>query len=251
MDIDRLPEGEAHLWIVRPEEIRDPALLRRYRSLLSEDERRKCARYRFEKDHHTCLVTRALLRTTLSRYVDVPADAWRFVTNDYGCPAIDEPREARFLRFNLSHTPGLVVCLVARGRDLGVDVEDRTRRGSLLEVADRFFSPFEVTALRGLPPEQQLDRFFLYWTLKESYIKARGMGLAIPLAQFSFELDRDVAVEHGIQARFDPRLEDDPERWQFTVLSYGRRHAIASSLRRRGAGEAELRLRLREVVPLA
>lgn len=253
MGTEQLPDSEAHLWVVRPEEARDPDLLRRYRSLLTENEREKCGRFHFEKDRHTCLVTRALLRTTLSRYADVSPAEWRFVTNEYGCPSIDEPRHARLLRFNLSHTKGLVVCLVARGRDVGVDVEDRTRDGSLLEVADRFFSPFEVSALRRLPPEQQLDRFFLYWTLKESYIKARGMGLAIPLADFSFDVDldlaRDRALDRGIQARFDPRLEDDPKRWQFTVLSYGRRHAIASSVRRDG-GE-ELRLRLREVVPLA
>jgi 4'-phosphopantetheinyl transferase len=260
---ESLPESEAHLWIVRPDAVRDSALLARYRSLLTGDEARKCGRFRFEKDRHVCLVTRALLRTTLSRYADVPPERWRFVTNEYGCPSIDEPHDLRSLRFNLSHTNGLVVCLVARGRDVGVDVEDRTRGGSLLEVADRFFSPLEVSSLRRLPAEQQLDRFFLYWTLKESYIKARGMGLAIPLGQFSFDLDLDLdfdldfegggggarSRERGIQARFDPRLEDDPERWQFTVLSYGRRHAIASSLRRHGT--EELRLRLREVVPPA
>jgi len=246
MVIENLPESEAHLWIVRPDEVRDPELIRRYRTLLTGDEQRKCARYRFEKDRHSCLVTRALVRTTLSRYVDVAPDAWRFVTNDYGCPSIDEPREARGLRFNLSHTKGLIVCLVSWGRDVGVDVEDRTRKGSLLRVADRFFSPFEVRALRSLPPEHQLDRFFLYWTLKESYIKARGKGLAIPLAQFSFDLD--AASEPRV--RFDPALEDDPERWQFTVLSYGRRHAIASSLGREGAEKLALRLVLREVVPV-
>jgi 4'-phosphopantetheinyl transferase len=251
MVTESLPASEAHLWIVRPEEVQDAVLLRRYHSLLTEDEREKCGRFRFERDQHVCLVARALLRTTLSRYADVPPEGWRFKTNHYGCPSIDEPSDTRSLRFNLSHTKGLVVCLVARGRDVGVDVEDRTRKGSLLQVADRFFSPIEVRSLRRLPPGEQLDRFFLYWTLKESYIKARGMGLAIPLAQFSFDLDLDteLARARGIRASFDARLEDDPESWQFTVLSYGRRHAIASSLRRDGA--EELRIRLREVVPLA
>jgi 4'-phosphopantetheinyl transferase len=121
------------------------------------------------------------------------------------------------------------------------------RSGELLDVADRFFSPSEVAALRALPREEQLDRFFFYWTLKESYIKARGMGLAIPLSQFSFELDS--ARERGIRIRFDPELKDDPARWDFSALSYGRRHAIASSLER--LPESEIRLVLRETVPLA
>jgi 4'-phosphopantetheinyl transferase len=242
-----LPENEAHLWIARPELARDPKLLLRYDALLSGEERRKCARFVFDKDRHSCLVTRALVRTVLSRYAPVPPERWRFTLNEYGRPAIDEPREERSLRFNLSHTEGLVVCLVARRREVGVDVENRMRSGELLDVADRFFSPSEVAALRALPREEQLDRFFFYWTLKESYIKARGMGLAIPLSQFSFELDS--ARERGIRIRFDPELKDDPARWDFSALSYGRRHAIASSLER--LPESEIRLVLRETVPLA
>jgi 4'-phosphopantetheinyl transferase len=237
-------ETEAHLWIARPPEIRDTALLAAYDALLTDEERDKVGRFRFEKDRHTSLVTRALVRAVLSSYVDVPPSAWRFVSNEYGRPEIREPREARFLRFNLSHTTGLVVCLVGREREVGVDVEDRSRGGGLLEIADRFFSPLEVRALRKLPPEQQMDRFFLYWTLKESYIKARGMGLALPLSAFSFELD---SPGSGVRVRFDPSLADDPERWHFSVLSYGRRHAIATSVESRGT---DLKIVLRETVPL-
>ena len=228
--------------MVRPERVRDEALLSGYDALLSDDEQAKCRRFRFDKDRHCCLVTRALLRTTLSRYTDVPPGAWRFVLNPHGRPEIDAPREARWLKFNLSHTNGLVVCLVARERAIGVDVEDRERGGRLLDVAERFFSPSEAAALRALPENEQLDRFFLYWTLKESYIKARGMGLAIPLSQFSFD------IGPGITVRFDPRLGDDPESWQFTALGVGRRHAVAAAFRR-CSGDT-VRLFLHETVPV-
>ncbi|MGH9333944.1 MAG: 4'-phosphopantetheinyl transferase family protein, partial [Vicinamibacteria bacterium] len=159
---------------------------------------------------------------------------------------VDEPRDERPLRFNLSHTSGLIVCLVARGRQVGVDVEDRSRGGELLDVADRFFSPFEVQALRALPEEDQIDRFFFYWTLKESYIKARGLGLAIPLSQFSFDLDAE--NYKGIRVLFDSELDDEPERWRFSALSYGRRHAIASTLELED--ERDFTLKLRETTPL-
>ncbi len=245
MELETPLDTEAHLWIARPGEIRDPELLLGYDALLTNDEREKVARFRFEKDRHTSLVTRALVRTVLSRYADVSPGDWRFVANEYGKPEISEPREKRSLRFNLSHTEGLVVCLVGRDRELGVDVEDRTRGGDLLDVADRFFSPFEVKALRTLPPEERMDRFFLYWTLKESYIKARGMGLAISLAAFSFDLD---SPGSGIRILFDPSLEDDPGRWQFSAMGYGRRHAIAvgMALKRR----RDVKIVLREAVPL-
>jgi 4'-phosphopantetheinyl transferase len=245
MGAETLPEAEAHLWVARPSEIRDPELILAYDALLTEDERAKVSRYRFEKDRHTSLVTRALVRTVLSRYAAVSPGDWRFIANEFGRPEISEPRAERSLRFNLSHTEGLVVCLVGRDREVGVDVENRARGGDLLDVADRFFSPFEVKALRALPPEEQMDRFFLYWTLKESYIKARGMGLAISLSAFSFDLD---APGGGVRVLFDPSLGDDPGRWQFSVMSYGRRHAIAAGVESKRS--RDVRIVLRETVPL-
>ena len=84
---------------------------------------------------------------------------------------------------------------------MGVDVEDTERSGETVEIADQFFSPLEAAALRALPADRQRARFFDYWTLKEAYIKARGMGLAIPLEQFSFLLDDWPAP---IRVAFDP-----------------------------------------------
>lgn len=183
------------------------------------------------------------MRTVLSKYTDVAPSAWRFVTNEYGRPEIDEPADARWLKFNLSHTKGLIALIVAKNREVGVDVEDRERTGRLLNVADRYFSPPEVEALRALPESEKLDRFFLYWTLKESYIKARGMGLAIPLSQFSFAITSDISIA------FDAKLDDDPDTWQFTAMSFGPRHALAAAVRR--GPKDDVRLILHETVPLA
>jgi 4'-phosphopantetheinyl transferase len=118
------------------------------------------------------------------------------------------------------------------------------RTGETVAIADRYFSPHEVRALRALPPDRQRERFFEYWTLKESYIKARGMGLAIPLHQFSFHLDRGTPVTIS----FDRELEDDPRAWQFDRYRPSERHLMASAIRR-GVGP-ELRVELSETVPL-
>ena len=76
----------AHLWWIRPDTIGDPAELARCRALLTDDEREKTDRFRFARDRQTCLITRVLVRTTLSRYCDVPPARWRFRTNDHGRP---------------------------------------------------------------------------------------------------------------------------------------------------------------------
>jgi len=235
---------EAHLWYVLPDRIGDADLIARYHALLNAEERERHRRFAFERLRHEYLVTRALCRTTLSQYADVDPTQWQFVSNQHGRPEIAGPRKIPPLRFNLSNCQGLIACLVTREVDAGVDVEDMHRKGETVRIADRYFSPSEVTALRALPPGRQRQRFFEYWTLKESYIKARGMGLAIPLDQFSFDLDH----EGSIAISFGSRLKDDPHAWQFDRYRLGERHMMAYAIRR-GVGP-DMRIDLRETVPL-
>ena len=238
-----IPRGEAHLYVALEDQIREPALLAAYDALLTPEERARKQRYLFDKNRHEYLITRALARSVLSRYAPVRPAAWTFSTNEWGCPAIASP-EGRGLRFNLSNTKGLVCCVVALDRDVGIDVEDVSREGETVTIADRFFSPSEVEELRGQPEERRRARFFDYWTLKEAYIKARGMGLAIPLDHFSFQLSPGLPV--GIA--FDPRLDDDPTSWQFEQIRPTANHLVSVAIRRKN--EDDLRLVVRRVTPL-
>ncbi len=198
------------IWCAFCDRLADPVLLERYRRLLTDAERAQQARFHFESDRHRYLVTRALLRTTLSRYADVAPEDWTFVANAYGRPAIANAGIAG-LTFNLSHSRKLVALAIARGCELGIDTEDTLTRTPPLEIADRFFAPEEVASLRALPEEQRLQRFFQHWTLKESYIKARGRGLSLPLDQFAFHFAHPEQVRLTVQ----PRMEDAADNWEF------------------------------------
>jgi 4'-phosphopantetheinyl transferase len=233
-----LPDDQAHLWWARPERFSDPTELARYRAVLTDDEREKTDRFRFARDQHTCLIARILVRTTLSRYCDVPPDRWRFRANDHGRPAIVLP--ASPIHFNLSHTNGLIVCLVSRGREVGVDVECLERTGEWGDLADRYFAPREAAALRRVATSTRPTRFLEYWTLKESYIKARGLGLAIPLADFSFELP--ARSPNDIDILFTPAIDDTPSRWQFSLERFGSRHLIATAVERTMGGPVQVTL---------
>src|SRR5438132_13709418 len=135
-----------------------------------------------------------------------------FSTNAYGRPEIvNPPAWDACLSFNIYRTHSLIVLGVTRRRALGVDVENVCTREISIDIADRYFAPEEVAALRAAPPRQQQYRFFEYWTFKEAYIKARGMGLSLPLDKFSFRYPDDRAVEIAI----DPELTDETARWQF------------------------------------
>jgi 4'-phosphopantetheinyl transferase len=239
-----LSPREVHVWAADPDTIADEALLARYHAVMTPAERTQQARFHFARDRHRYLVTRALVRSVLSHYTGVAPEAWRFVANEYGCPAIAEPPGFPRVRFNLSHTTGMIVCAVALGHEVGVDVEDTTRRGETVSIADRYFSPSEVRDLHAIPEAERRARFFEYWTLKESYIKARGMGLSLPLEQFSFRLR-----ERGtIGIAFDPRLRDTPRHWQFRLWRPTPRHQVALAVRR--TDEDDLAIRIRRAVPL-
>lgn len=237
---------EVHIHWVREDRVTDPALLAEYEAMLSPEEKARLPRFLLDWARHQFLLTRALARTTLSRYVEAAPEAWTFEPGPHGRPEIRAPQTR--LCFNLTNTRGFVACAVAWDREIGVDVEDTDRPRAGLEVADRFFSPLEVAGLRATPEAMQRERFFAYWTLKESYIKARSMGLALPLWQFSFHLPEDVAACRPTRISFDPALDDDPASWQFELWRPTERHMVSLAIRRRG--EPDLPVTLREVVPL-
>lgn len=206
-----LPSAEIHLWLAFYDEI-DESLHSAYRELLNADERNQEPRFYFATDRRRYLVTRALVRTILSRYLAIEPCDLTFANNAYGRPETTnaEAREA-CLTFNISHTRSLIVMGVTTHRALGVDVENVRAREALIDIVDRFFAPQEVAALAQMPSHQQHFRFFEYWTFKESYIKARGMGLSLPLDKFSFHYHGD----HAVRIAIDPDSGDDAGHWQF------------------------------------
>ena len=190
-----LHPDKIELWLAFCDEIADEGLLADYRRLLVEEERKKEARFHLAHDRHRYLITRALVRSVLSRYAAVAPQDWCFEEDAYGRPQIvNADPVARRITFNISHTRSLVVLGVTCERALGVDTEDFHTRQAELGIADHYFAADEVAQLRTTPPDLQQTRFFEYWTLKESYIKARGMGLSLPLAQFGFDLSRPRSV---------------------------------------------------------
>ena len=240
--MDLLPFNAVHVDLLDPSSPDAAAKLASYRSWMSPDEHARMARLVFERDRRRFLLTRALVRSALSRYAAVAPDRWSFVANVHGRPELaDRPRGVPDLRFNVSHTDGLIACAVTIGREVGVDVEHIGRR-LIHDIAGRFFAPREVRDLHALPADEQARVFFDYWTLKEAYIKARGFGLALPLADFAFTL----APPAPPSISFEPSLEDDPATWQFAQEWPTPQHRLGLAVRREGA---DLPIRIRFVVP--
>ena len=253
-----LANHEVHVWFTRPERA-IAALTERYLALLSSDERDRHGRFYFDKDRHHYLVAHALVRTTLSQYADVDPAAWTFRNGPHGRPEIAGPFDgaqgrpvdgaqgaseaaAAALRFNLTHTNGMVAVAVARGVDVGIDVEGFRMRDTGIDIARRFFAPAETAHLERQAPDDRLRVFLEFWTLKEAYIKAIGKGLAAGLATFAMQLDEPPTVVFATDSH------GDSADWHFRRLHLADTHLAALAVRHRGATPSIV---IRETVPLA
>jgi 4'-phosphopantetheinyl transferase len=222
-----------NLWLAYPDDLLSDEVAAACKALLSEDELARAARFKFERNGRESMATRALARMALARDYSLRPEAWRFELNAHGKPFIDvDSAPGCTLTFNVSNSPGLVVCLVGEDLEVGVDVEPLSRAGQILQIAQDVFSPQERTQLDALNGEEKLDRAVSLWTLKESYIKARGMGLAIPLDKFSFVF----GGAEGIRLEIDGSLGDKAERWKFCLLDHAG-HRIAAMTERSSGGE--------------
>jgi 4'-phosphopantetheinyl transferase len=209
---EQLPDGECHVWVVRVEEAL-AAGADRYLAWLTSDELERLHRYRFDRHRREHLATRALARSALSRYTGVEPEAWRFGAGTHGKPHVVAP--ATSLAFNLANTDGLVTCAVTTSGDVGVDAEPLETRGDPLDLAEAAFSPAEIAALRAAAPGDRGRFFVALWTLKEAYVKARGLGLALPTDRFTVTPTGSA----GASISFDPALVDQPARWQLERIT--------------------------------
>lgn len=257
-----LTTNEIHLWSVDPQTIQQPELLRAYSQLLSADETTKQQRFRFEKDRHSALITRAFVRDLLSHYADVSPADWLFVKGEKDKPEIVNPPLP--LRFNISHTNNLIICAVMLNDDIGCDVENTQRTSDVLSIAKYSFSDVEVNDLLMQPTTQQTSRFFDYWTLKESYIKAWGLGLSIPLKDFSFTLPAVHLQDHlqthqqenknciaDIKLSFAAHRIDDANIWRNWLFYPNTIYRVAMSVRATSNNQhTEYKMRFFNTTPL-
>lgn len=194
-----LPDNEVHIWgVVLDGQPFDG-------DILSDDERERADRFHFQQDRDHFVAARCGLRTILGWYLKGDPEKLDFCYSDRGKPGLAGAWAQSGVRFNLTHSGGVALYAITRGREVGVDVErlDRTL-GQRDRIAERFFSPSEYRAYCEVPEDQKLQAFLNCWTRKEAFIKALGEGLYYPLDRF------EVSLAPGEEARLIG-IEGDPE----------------------------------------
>jgi 4'-phosphopantetheinyl transferase len=171
-----LADEDVHVWRASLD-LHGPAVERLARTL-SDDERARAERFRFERDRQRFVAGRGILRAILAGYLARPASRIRLRYGPLGKPALALEAGAPDLRFNVSHADGLALYAVARGREIGVDVERVVPSLVTAEMIARCLTGRESGTLRALEPGARPAAFFRCWTRREAYLKARGHGLA-------------------------------------------------------------------------
>jgi 4'-phosphopantetheinyl transferase len=166
----------------------DNSLFESFLLLVSEERKQRAKRFLRHEDACRGVAGEALARYCIGQRVNVASAEITFVKNEHGKPLVDRQLKTEF---NIAHSGTWVLCAID-DQPVGVDVE---RIHSIdLNISKRFFSAAEHEDLVLLTGENKKSRFFDYWTLKESYIKAIGKGLFCPLNSFTI-LIRDNRIE--------------------------------------------------------
>ena len=196
-------------------------------ALLSADERVRAQRFRRAEDRHRFVHAHVAVRRTLSRYAPIRPEDWTFAAGQNGRPEITNADAPAGLRFNLSHTQGMVAIVVNRAFDAGVDVEVVGRVAGLEAMSRTSFTRAERAALLALPDAEQPLRFARTWALKESFVKAMSTGLTTPLRDVGFDLSEPGSIGFDCAPAIDP----EPAAWSFTVGEPTDRHVLATAAR--------------------
>ncbi|HTF93827.1 MAG TPA: 4'-phosphopantetheinyl transferase superfamily protein [Verrucomicrobiae bacterium] len=201
-----LGEAEVHVWFIGA---LDPAEnLAAHINLLSPAELNRAEKFHFDQDRRLFIACHAAVRAILERYLDTPAADIEFVAGVNGKPSLAPALAASGIEFNLSHSHRAGLFAVSRDSEVGVDIEFVKTDFTFDDVAGRFFTPREVSALRALPNARRRQVFYKCWTSKEAFLKAKGTGLSGQLDEV--EINRE-----------DGRIQAAVKGWSLTELNPG------------------------------
>ncbi|HUI06205.1 MAG TPA: 4'-phosphopantetheinyl transferase superfamily protein [Verrucomicrobiae bacterium] len=175
-----LRDDDVHLWLANlDQENQGP-------QVLQEAEKTRAARFHFERDRSRYIARRVILREIVGSYLSEDPREIEFAENPFGKPELARRPGAGTFQFNLSTTGEWAMYSFTGRRRTGIDIEKIRPDFGGEEIANRFFHPREASCIGESTESDRVEVFFTYWTLKEAFVKAHGVGLQRPLVEFDF-----------------------------------------------------------------
>ena len=217
MDINK-----TKVYIAGTEPLEDESVFLQLYEMASPERKKKIDQYRYSKDKRLSLAAETLLKRALEQN---GISEFELQADEYGKPfLVGHPS----VQFNLSHSEERVMCVIS-GLEVGCDVEKV--KATDYKIANRFFTESECAWLAGEQidlngegnnyEEQKRSRFFRLWTLKESFMKAVGLGMRLSLKDFSFHVEQDqVCIKQGVnQEQYYFKEYDKNDGYKYAVCS--------------------------------
>lgn len=203
-----LTNNTLDIWTI-PLNVPESELLQMF-SVLNEEEKKSAMRFRFDKHRRRYIASHAAMRTILAKALSISAANLQFQTQKEGKPyLLDNP-----LYFNLSHSEELAMLVLSDQGEVGIDIEYLNFDIDTINIPKRFFHPLECEQLEQMPAEKRPLYFYYCWTGKEAYLKAKGVGIANHLQQFSLDFQNPA----NIKVRFTTQELEDFKNW--TVYTF-------------------------------
>lgn len=202
-----LSNNEIHVWKVSTN-ITPEAFLE-YKNVLTEKELSNLSFFKFKKARDSYVVSQGALRMLLSGYLDISPNLVKIGRKVKGKPySIDDQN----LNFNVSNSGQRVAIAFSNDGEVGIDIEKIRSLPDLDEMIDTNFSTAEIRFI-NTKPEEKLDRFYRFWTIKESYLKAVGEGMRLTPDSLEFSIDEDCIKLLSVKGVFEQ------EDWKFKEFS--------------------------------
>jgi 4'-phosphopantetheinyl transferase len=197
---------------------------------LSADERMRADRFRFETDRVRFIIARGMLRLILGQYLDTEPGRVQLCYGSHGKPHLRDGTNQPLIRFSVAHSHQMAAYGFTCAREIGVDLEYARPMPRMQQAASAFMSARELALLSALPIDQQQQAFYLCWTRKEAYVKARGVGLAQPLQRL------DMSMTPGEPARLLSVEAKPYETWRWALQSFTPAPGYVAALAVQGHG---------------
>ncbi len=202
---------QVHLWCIDNHIIEDKYKQSYFCRFLSEKEKLKASKLKLKKHRSSYIATRAIIRLILSEYEEsVSPSDWVFKKNKHGKPRISNTSLLKNIHFNISHTKGMIVIAVSLDLELGADIEEVNYRRNTDGIVNNFFYDKEKYIYYRLNKKNRIPYFFEIWTLKESYMKACGLGFSMPMDSFFLQKESDGNITINIVKR---KMKEDVFFW--------------------------------------
>jgi len=211
-----LSSNATSIFHLDPTAVKDPALIAELTSWLDANELARMNRLLHQDHRHSFLISHALMRKALGTELKLHPAELKFVSGQRGKPRVANAEIATPMAFSLTHT-GRLAAIAIDESPIGLDAEWLNRGHINMKIADRYFTPREREDINAAQLENLQRRFLTFWTLKEAYLKAEGLGIVDGLDTFEFHLERKEqteTIERAILHVIDPKSTPS-QHWHF------------------------------------